>query len=88
VNAVLALAGRGSADTAFYEALLKRLVETARLPEGAASQLAGARSRAVAGYLTGALSVPPARVAARAATAPGEARVKLAFDVAPSAPRD
>lgn len=82
VNPVLALAGRGSADAAFYEAMLKHLNETARIPGEALAQLADARARAVAGYLVETLSVPAARVAAKAAAEPGEERVKLSFDVA------
>ncbi len=85
VNAALALVGRGSADREFYEALLKRLVETAPVPDDAPRQLADARAHAVAGYLVGDLAVPGARVAAKAATEPGEARVKFAFDVADAA---
>jgi len=92
VNAVLALAGRASADRAFYEALLQRLVDSARLPEEAPRQLADSRARAVADYLVKVLSVPAARVAARSAAAADEARVKLVFDVASaggaSGPRD
>lgn len=81
-NPVLALAGRGSADAAFYEALLKQLNETARIPAEALAQLADARARAVSGYLVETLSVPAARVAAKAAAEPGEERVRLSFDVA------
>ena len=93
VNAVLALAGRASADRAFYEAVLQRLFDTARLPDEAPRQLADARARVVADYLVKDLAVPAAQVAARAGTAADEARVKLAFDVASagggaSAPRD
>jgi uncharacterized protein involved in outer membrane biogenesis len=91
VNAALALVGRGSADREFYEALLKRLIESAPVPDDAPRQLADARASAVAGYLVGELAVPAARVTARAAAEPGEARVKFAFDVAAdatSAPRD
>jgi hypothetical protein len=92
-NAVLGLAGRASSDRAFYEALLKRLIDTARLPDEALRQLADARARSVAGYLVKDLSVPAERVTARIGATPDEARVKLAFDVASagggaSAPRD
>lgn len=82
VNAALALIGRGSADREFYEALLKRLIETAPAPESALTQLAGARAEAVTEHLTAALKVPAGRVAARSASAPGAAQVKLGLDVA------
>jgi hypothetical protein len=87
VNPVLALAGRASADAAFYQALLTQLEDTARIPDAAPGQLAGARARAVAGYMTESLSVPPARVAAKGAAEPGGKRVKLSFDVAPQTGR-
>jgi uncharacterized protein involved in outer membrane biogenesis len=85
VNAALALVGRGSADREFYEALLKRLNDTARLPDNAPRQLADARAHAVMGYLTGELSVPAEGVAARVAAEPGEVRVRMTFDVAGTA---
>lgn len=93
VNAALALFGRASPDRELYEALLKRLVETARLADDAPRRLADARARAVTGYLVGDLSVPPARVAAKAAAAQDEPRVKFAFEIAAppaaaTAPRD
>lgn len=81
VNPVLALAGRASPDVAFYETLLKRLNDTARIPEDAPGRLADARARAVADYLVQSLAVPAARVAAKSATAPDAARAKLEFDV-------
>lgn len=81
-NPVLALAGRGSADGAFYQALLRRLNETARVPDDALRQLADARARAVAAHMREVLSVPDSRLATRAAAAPGAAPlVKLSFDV-------
>ncbi|HSE02421.1 MAG TPA: DUF748 domain-containing protein [Burkholderiales bacterium] len=82
VNPVLALTGRASADTAFYQAVLKQLEDTARIADEAPVQLAGARARAVASYMTETQSVPSARVAAKAAE-PGGERVKLSFEVAP-----
>jgi len=85
VNAALALVGRGSADREFYEALLKRLTETAQVPDAALAQLAGARAHAVTEQLTAAFAVPAARAEARTAAAAGEARVRLALDVAPAA---
>jgi hypothetical protein len=81
VNPVLALVGRASADIAFYEALLKRLDDTARIPDAAPGQLANARARAVADYLVQTLAIPAARVAPKSASAPGSERVKLEFDV-------
>jgi hypothetical protein len=86
-NAALVLVGRGSADREFYEALLKRLIETAPVPEPALAQLAGARAEAVADHLTAALKVPAGRVAARSSTASGAAQVKLALEVAAPAAR-
>ena len=82
VNPVLALVGRGSVDVAFYEALLKRLNDTARIPDGAPEQLADARARAVADYLVQTLALPATRIAPKSASAPGSERVKLGFDVA------
>jgi hypothetical protein len=88
VNAALALIGRGSADREFYEALLKRLNETASVPDAALGQLAGARASAVAEYLATALAVPAARIEARTAAASGAAEVKLSFAVARPETRD
>src|SRR5262249_20359671 len=65
VNAALALIGRGSADREFYEALLKRLYDTAPLADAALAQLADERARAVAGHLSTVLAVPAARALAR-----------------------
>jgi hypothetical protein len=47
-NPVLALVGRGSADRAFYEALFRRLVETAPLAEDEVTSLAQRRGEATA----------------------------------------
>lgn len=82
VNPVLALAGRGSPDAAFYQAMLARLNDGARIPDAAPEQLADARARAVAGYLRETLSVQAERVTVKVAAEPGEGRVKLSFDVA------
>jgi hypothetical protein len=82
VNPVLALAGRGSPDTPFYQALLGRLNDNAQVPDAAPAQLADARARAVAGYLLETLSVSAVRVTVKTATEPEEVRVKLSFDVA------
>jgi hypothetical protein len=81
-NAALALVGRASADRAFYEALQKRLVDTANVPEAALVKLAEARAGAVASHLTGKLGFPPERAAARASAAADGAQVKLTLEVA------
>jgi hypothetical protein len=82
VNPLLALAGRASADGAFYDALLARLVETAPLPADALGKLGAARAGAVAEHLLQALAVPAARVGTKEAGAAGGERAKLALDVA------
>ena len=90
VNPALAFVGRASADVAFYEVLLKRLNETARIPDTAPAQLAEARARAVAEYLVQNLSIPAARVEPKSVSTPdGSERVKLEFDVLrpPTAPQ-
>jgi hypothetical protein len=81
-SAVLALAGRGSSDGAFYQALLRRLNETAPIPADAPRQLADARARAVAAHMRETLAVPESRLAPKTASAPGAPLVKLSFDVA------
>ena len=81
-NPVLALAGRGSSDAAFYQALLARLNETALVPPETLQKLADARSRAVTGFMKETLAVPESRLAAKTAAAPGAPLVKLSFDVA------
>ncbi|HSF02546.1 MAG TPA: hypothetical protein VLA62_06030 [Solirubrobacterales bacterium] len=50
-NPVLALVGRGSPDRAFYEALLRRLVETAPLTEAEVTALGQRRGEATARVL-------------------------------------
>jgi hypothetical protein len=82
VNAALALVGRASADRTYYEALLKRLNETAPVTDAALAQLAEERALAVTGHLTSALAVPAERATTRTAKAPGEAQVKLELDLA------
>jgi hypothetical protein len=81
-NPVLAFAGRGSADAAFYQALLARLNDTARVPDESLRQLAEARSRAVTGFMRETLAVPDSRLAAKTAPAAGAPVAKLSFDVA------
>ncbi|HEY6967398.1 MAG TPA: DUF748 domain-containing protein, partial [Burkholderiales bacterium] len=80
-NAMLALVGSASADRAFYEALLKRLVETARVSDEGLAQLAGERAQAVATHMTSALAFPAARTGTRVAKAAGEAQVKLELEL-------
>ena len=80
VNAALALIGRGSPDREFYEALLKRLSDTAPVQDSALVELAAERARAVTAHLSGALAVAPGRAEARTAAAPGSAQVKLTLD--------
>ena len=78
VNPALALVGRASADRDFYEALLKRLIEAAPVPEDTLSRLAADRARAVSDHLTKVLAVAAARVATRSAT--GAPQVKLTLE--------
>ncbi len=84
-NAALVLVGRGSADSEFYEALLKRLVETAPVPDAALAQLATSRAETVAQHLTGPLNMPAGRVAVRNTTASGAPQVKLGLEAGPAA---
>jgi hypothetical protein len=87
VNPILAFAGRGSSDTAFYQALLARLNETARVPDDALRQLADARGRAIAAYMRESLAVPESRLSVRRAAEPGGTLAKLSFDVARPKPQ-
>ena len=80
-NAALALIGRASADRAFYEALLKRLVDTARVSDEGLAQLAGERAQAVAAQMTTVLAFPAARTGTRVAKTAGEAQVKLELEL-------
>jgi hypothetical protein len=80
-NIALALIGTASADREFYAALLKRLNETAQVPDAALAQLAGDRARAVTTHMTTVLALPAERAEARVAKSPGEAQVKLELDV-------
>jgi hypothetical protein len=82
VNAALALIGRGSPDREFYEALFKRLSDTAQVPDSVLVELAAERARAVTSHLSDALALAPERTAARTAAAPGSAQVKLTLDAA------
>jgi len=80
-NIALAMVGTASADREFYAALLKRLNDTAQVPDAALAQLAGDRARAVTGHMTTVLALPAERAEARVAKSPGEAQVKLDLDV-------
>jgi hypothetical protein len=80
-NPLLAAAGKPSADVAFYEALLKRLTDSAPVPEEAFRNIAQARARAVTDDLVKTLSVPAARVESKAIVGTGGEQVRLALDV-------
>ncbi len=62
VNPVLALVGRGSPDRAFYEALFRRLVETAPLPDAELTALGQRRGGATARALKERAGTAAARV--------------------------
>ena len=61
-NAVLALVGRGSADRGFYEALFRRLVETAPLTDAEVTSLGQRRAEATARALKERAGTAAARV--------------------------
>jgi hypothetical protein len=61
-NPVLALVGRGSADRGFYEALFRRLVETAPLTEAEMKALGQRRGEATAHALKERAGTAAARV--------------------------
>ncbi len=61
-NPVLALVGRGSADRAFYEALFRRLVETAPLTDAEVTALGQRRGEATARVLKERAGTAAARV--------------------------
>ncbi len=63
VNPVLVVLDRGAGDRSFYEALFRRLVETARLPEGELAALAQRRAEATARTLKESAAEVGARVA-------------------------
>jgi uncharacterized protein involved in outer membrane biogenesis len=62
VSRVLALVGRGGGDRAFYEALFRRLVERATLPDAELTALAQRRGEAIARALKEASAGAAARV--------------------------
>jgi hypothetical protein len=72
-NPVLALVGRGSADRAFYEALLRRLVETTPLADAELTALAGRRAEATARALKERAGTAAARVEVGGTEAAGRA---------------
>jgi len=82
VSAVLALVGRASEDRVFYEELLKRLNETAPVPDEALTKLADARARAVTAHLAGKLGLPADRAGVRAPKAAEAPQVKLDLEAA------
>ena len=82
---LLAAVGKPSADVAFYEALLKQLIDTAPVGDDALQKVAGARARSVEEHLVKTLSIAPNRVAQKAGTGAGGEQVKLALDVLPQA---
>ena len=81
VNPLLAVVGKPSEDVAFYETLLKRLVDSAPVGDDALRKLAEARARAVAEHLVTKLSVASVRVEQKAASGAGGETVKLSLDV-------
>jgi uncharacterized protein involved in outer membrane biogenesis len=81
VNALLAVVGKPSGDVAFYEVLLKRLVDTAQIGDEALRKVGDARAVAVREHLVKTLSVAPARVEQRSASSAGGETVKLSLDV-------
>ncbi|MDH3438946.1 MAG: hypothetical protein OEN48_18470, partial [Betaproteobacteria bacterium] len=85
VDPLLAFLGRPSADVPFYEALLKRLTDSAQVPDEALQKVAQARARAVADHLVKTLSVPAARIESKATAGTGGEQAKLALDVTRSA---
>lgn len=85
VNPLLAAMGKPSADVAFYEAMLKQLIESAPVSEAALLKLADDRAQAVAHHLVQGLSVPATRVGRKPASGKGSAQVKLSLDVAGTA---
>ena len=85
VNALLAVLDKPSADVAFYEALLKRLNDTAPIGDDTLRKVAQARARAVGEHLVKTLSVAPKRVEQKAGTSAGGEQVKLGLDVFPQA---
>jgi len=85
VNALLAVVGKPSADVAFYDALLKRLNDSAPIGDDILRKVAQARARAVGEHLVKTLSVAPKRVEQKAGTSAGGEQVKLGLDVFPQA---
>jgi hypothetical protein len=80
-NLLLAAVGKPSEDVAFYEALSKRLVDSAQIGEDTLRKVADARAGAVGEHLVKSLSVAPARVAQKPASGAGGEQVKLSLDV-------
>ena len=81
VNPLLAAVGKPSEDVAFYEALLKRLVDSAQVGDDALRKLADARAGAVREHLVTTLSIAAARVDQKPASGAGGEQVRLSLDV-------
>jgi uncharacterized protein involved in outer membrane biogenesis len=73
-NRLLALAGRGSSDRAFYEALFRRLVETAPLTEAEITALGQRRGEAITRVLKERAGTAAARVETGGPEAAGGAK--------------
>jgi uncharacterized protein involved in outer membrane biogenesis len=73
-NRLLALAGRGSSDRAFYEALFRRLVETAPLTEAEITALGQRRGEAITRVLRERAGTAAARVETGGPEAAGGAK--------------
>jgi uncharacterized protein involved in outer membrane biogenesis len=73
VSAVLAMVGKASPDTAFYEAMYQKLVETYPLPEAELKALADRRGAAIVEALSAKGGIEPKRIAAGASAATTEA---------------
>lgn len=66
VNPALALIGRGSSDTQFYEAMFDRVIELQPLPKDALQSLAAQRNAAVLAFLKTSSGLEAARVNSKA----------------------
>jgi hypothetical protein len=77
VNPVLAVVGRGSGDRAFYEAVFRRLVELAPLPETELTALARRRGEATVRALAEGAGTAGARVEAGDIEAASQTRLEL-----------
>jgi len=89
ISGVSALVGRASGDADFYQELLKRLIETTKVPDEKLIQLAQARAHSVISYLVDVGGVQAARLERRKPLAAGTgqeaAQAKLTLDTATQA---